>query len=83
MDVGFEIYEANGKWFARCKEYLVLLEARSLDDLVDEIRRWAKIRFPGKNVRIVLKTIGGEPRFGRYVPGPVLPIKIDPGMFRV
>ena len=83
MDIEFEIYEENGKWVARCKDYLVLLESDSLDGLVDEIRRWVRIRFPGKNVRILLKTRNGEPRFDLYVPGPSLPIKIDPGMFRV
>ncbi len=83
MDVEFEVYEESGKWVARCKDYLVLLESNSLDGLVDEIRRWVRIRFPGKNVKIVLKTRRGEPRFDLYVPGPVLPIKIDPGMFRV
>ncbi len=83
MEVEFEVYPVDGGWEAVCKKYLVVLSGKTLEDLIDEIKRWVKTRFPGKNVRIILRTRMGEPKYELYVPGPAMPIRVDPDMFRV
>ncbi len=83
MEVEFVIRNLGGIWEARCEKYLVILHGDSLEDLVEKIREWVKKRFPGENVRIVLKTLRGELGGELYVPGPARPIRIDPSMFRV
>ncbi len=83
MDIEFEVYPVNDGWEAVSRKYLAIINGKDLDDLLHEIRRWVKIRFPGKNARIVLKTRAGQPRAELYVPGPALPIHINPDMFRV
>ncbi|GEM_PF-5348962 len=82
MDIEFEIYPLNGGWEAVCRKYLVVLDSDDFDDLIYKIRHWVKTRFPGKNVKIILKTRSGVQRSEIYVPGPAAPIRIDPSMFR-
>ncbi len=83
MDIEFDIFQTGEKWMGECKKYLVVLEDKTLDGLLDKIEEWVKARFPGENVRIILRNRLGEPRYDIYIPGPARPIEIDPGMFRV
>ncbi len=83
MDIEFEVYPTNEGWEAVNRKYLALISGRDMDNLIYEIRRWVRVRFPGKNVRIILKTRQGEPKYELYVPGPAMPLRIDPDMFKV